>query len=184
MQKKKELMKRYLTIFFTLCVSLAFIQVEALNRDYRSGCSHHFRGQKTGFVSGKYGVNISTPAGAFKVCAPKKDNTMFEDGCTASLANQPKILEGSGKKATFKKEIVTDSDTGTKIWIKSPNVKYHVMQPKHAWHKVIEISGNVEKDFEKVRSLLENESIFQRIISYLPNNFLKERSSGRIMKKQ
>ena len=34
------------------------------------------------------------------------------------------------------------------------------MQPKHAWDKLIKISGNVEEDCKKVVKLLEDNKIF------------------------
>ncbi len=33
------------------------------------------------------------------------------------------------------------------------------MQKKHAWEKVVNLSGNVEEDFRKVVSLLEEQSV-------------------------
>jgi hypothetical protein len=38
-------------------------------------------------------------------------------------------------------------------------VKYHVMQSKHAWNRVIELSGNIEEDFKKVVTFIENKNI-------------------------
>jgi hypothetical protein len=52
------------------------------------------------------------------------------------------------------------------------------MQPKHAWDKVLKLSGNVEEDFKKVTLLLEKESIFSK------ECFLrsKEFSQGKIIR--
>jgi tetratricopeptide (TPR) repeat protein len=143
----------------------------------------HSRGQKIGFIIGKYGVDIFAPAGALKgmnkVRALKRANTMCTlESCAASQAKQAKILEESIKRATLREGMVVDSVKSAKILIKSSNVQYHVMQPKHAWDKVLKLSGNVEEDFKKVALLLEKESIFSK------ECFLrsKEFSQGKIIR--
>ena len=60
----------------------------------------HSRGQKIGFIIGKYGVDIFAPVGALKgmnkVRALKRANTMCTlESCAASQAKQAKILEES-----------------------------------------------------------------------------------------
>ncbi len=143
----------------------------------------HSRGQKIGFIIGKYGVDIFAPAGALKgmnkVRALKRANTMCTlESCAASQAKQAKILEESIKRAALREGMVVDSVKSAKILIKSSNVQYHVMQPKHAWDKVLKLSGNVEEDFKKVALLLEKESIFSK------ECFLrsKEFSQGKIIR--
>ena len=63
----------------------------------------HSRGQKIGFIIGKYGVDIFAPAGALKgmnkVRALKRANTMCTlESCAASQTRQAKILEESAKR--------------------------------------------------------------------------------------
>lgn len=143
----------------------------------------HLRGQKIGFIIGKYGVDIFTPVGilkgANKVRALKRANTMCTlESSIASQTKQVKILEESAKRAALRETIVVDSVKKGKILIKSSNVQYHVMQPKHAWDKVLKLSGDVQEDFKKVASLLEDESIFSK--KYFLRS--KEFSGGKIIR--
>lgn len=124
----------------------------------------HSRGQKIGFIIGKYGVDIFAPSGALKgvskVRALKRANTMCTlESCAASQAKQAKILEESIKRATLRESVINESVKKGKILTKTSNVQYHVMQPKHAWDKVLKLSGNVEEDFNKVLTFLEDKNI-------------------------
>lgn len=132
----------------------------------------HSRGQKIGFIIGKYGVDIFAPAGALKgiskVRALKRANTMCTlESCAASQAKQAKILEESIKRATLRETVINESVKKGKILTKTSNVQYHVMQPKHAWDKVLKLSGNVEEDFKKVLTFLEDKNIVNQ--KYLKN---------------
>ena len=136
------------------------------------------RGQKIGYIIGKYGVDIFIPAtlvkGINKVKAVtklkslKRANTMATlEACAASPAKQAKILEESTKHASMRIKLLESAPKG-KIFIKNSNVQNHVMQKKHAWEKVISISGNVEEDFRKVALLLEENAVL------LSPQYLKE----------
>ena len=122
------------------------------------------RGHKIGFIIGKYGVEIFVPVGILKglnkVNALRRANTMLTlDACVCSEAKQAQIIEESVKRAVFREGLIAESSKGGQILIKSSNVQYHVMQPKHAWDKVLKLSGNVEEDFKKVALLLEENGI-------------------------
>ena len=122
------------------------------------------RGEKIGYIIGKYGLDIFIPLGlikgAKKFRALKRANTMCTlEACTISQAKKVKILEESIKRATTREVVIAESLKKGKILIKSSNVQNHVMQPKHAWDKVIKLSGNVEGDFKKVVLLLEENGI-------------------------
>lgn len=141
------------------------------------------RGQKIGYIIGKYGIDIFAPAGALKgvnkVRALKRANTMFTlENCAASQVRQSKILEESAKRLALRERIVADSIKKGKILIKSSNVQYHVMQPKHAWDIVLKLSGNVEEDFKKVAILLEEHSILSEKYLLESENF----SHGKIIR--
>lgn len=119
----------------------------------------HSKGQKIGFIIGKYGVDIFAPAGALKgvnkIRALKRANTMFTlESCSASHVKQAKIIEESTKRAIAK----TGFKQG-KIFVKNSNVQYHIMQKKHGWDKVVMLSGNIENDFARVIALLEESNI-------------------------
>lgn len=123
------------------------------------------RGQKIGFIIGKYGVDIFAPVGALKgmnkVRALKRANTMCTlENCVASEIKQAKILEESVRRASIREKIISESVKNSKILVRNSNAQIHIMQPKHAWDKLIKMSGNVEEDFKKVVKLLEDNQIF------------------------
>lgn len=122
----------------------------------------HSRGQKIGFIIGKYGIDIFAPAGAIKginrVRALKRANTMCTlEFCAISPAKQTKILDESFKRASIRQTIVSESLKNGKILVKNSNSQIHIMQPKYAWNKLI---NNVEEDCKKVLKLLEDNKIF------------------------
>lgn len=127
------------------------------------------KGKKIGYLIGKYGLEILAPAGFLKGIskyrALKRANTMYTlECCTASQAKNAKILEESFKRAVKREVLINDSIKSGKILVKNKNVQYHVMQPKHAWDKIVRISGNAEEDFRKVLTFLEDKKIIN------PNN--------------
>ena len=148
-----------------------------------SKLNDYSRGQQIGYIIGKYGVDIFAPIGvlkgASKVRALKRANTMLTlENCAATEIKQVKILEESIKRGVLREGMIADSVKKGNILIKSSNVQYHVMQPKHAWDKVLKLSGNAVEDFKKVTLLLEEESIFSK------ECFLrsKEFSQGKIIR--
>lgn len=125
----------------------------------------YFRGQKIGYIIGKYGVDIFGPIGTWsgvqKVRALKRANTMITlESCASSEVKQMKILEESVKRATLRETIISNSIKNGKILVRDSNTQFHIMQPKHAWDKLVKITGNVEEDCKKVIKLLEENQIF------------------------
>ena len=84
------------------------------------------------------------------------------ENCVVSQANKKKILEESMKRASLRETLLAESVKKGKILTKSANVQCHVMQKKHAWDKVIKLSGNIKEDFSKVIALLEEHTIFDK----------------------
>jgi hypothetical protein len=139
----------------------------------------HSRGHHIGYIIGKYGLDVFIPVAsikiASKVCYLKRANTMLTlESCAASEAKHATILKESAKRGLIKTSIIESAKPG-KILIKTPNVQYHVMQKKHAWDKVIKLSGNVEEDFKNVILLLENENLINKnFMQALPKHFPKD----------
>lgn len=99
--------------------------------------------------------------GVNKIRALRRANTTLTlESCVASQKNQAKILEESVKRAVIREAIVAESIKEGKILVRSSNVAPHVMQNKHAWNKIIELTGDIEKDFKSVLILLEKNGIF------------------------
>lgn len=122
------------------------------------------KGQKIGYIIGKYGVDIFAPVGVLKgfnkVQALKRANTMCTlEGCAVSQAKQAKILEESTKLATQRELIINEATKKGSILVRTKNVCHHVMQDHHHWEKVIKLTGNIEEDFIRVIKLLEDNHI-------------------------
>lgn len=77
------------------------------------------------------------------------------------------IIAEAVERVAIRETIVQGAKTG-RIVIKDPNVQFHVMQEKHAWDKVLKLSGNVQEDFKKVVAILEENNIFDK-------SFLKDK---------
>lgn len=127
----------------------------------------YLRGQKIGYIIGKYGVDIFAPVGAIKgankIRNLKRANTMCTlEGCTASQAKQAKILEESAKLAAQRELIINQATKSNKILVRTKNVCPHVMQDHHHWEKVIKLTGNKEEDFKVVLKLIEDNKIVQK----------------------
>ena len=111
------------------------------------------RGKNIGYIIGKYGVDIfglgTTLRGVQKVQALKRANTMLTlEMCASSQAKQITILEESAKYAGVRQKLVQSMKKG-KIVTKTSNVHSHVMQPKHAWGKLIAQAATKRKTLEK-----------------------------------
>lgn len=127
----------------------------------------HSRGRKIGFIIGKYGVDIFAPAGSLKglnkVRALKRANTMCTmECCMASQAKQVQILNASINRADIRKKVISNSIKNGKILVRNSNTQLHIMQSKHAWDKVVKISGNFEEDCGRVVKLLEDNKIYRK----------------------
>ena len=130
------------------------------------------RGEKIGYIIGKYGVDIFAPLGAVKgvkkLRSLKRANTMATlECCIASQVKQVKVLEESAKFASVKTAYCELAKNG-RIVTKCSNSQVHIMQKKHAWDKLITLSGAVEEDFAKVAFLLEEHNVIDK--SYVIGN--------------
>ncbi len=160
------------------CLHCVVPELKELSETWDS-LNDHTRGRKIGFIIGKYGIEIVAPTvilkGISKFRALKRANTMFTlENCAVSTSKKSKILEESTKRAVIRNTMMESAKQG-KILVKNSNVQYHVMQKKHAWDKVITLSGNVEEDFKKVIILLEKECITEKqFLCEKPMHFPKE----------
>lgn len=121
------------------------------------------RGNQIGYIIGKYGMDVLIPGAAIKGIKKyrelKRLNTMFTlECCVASEAKKVKIIEGSAKHASIRITVVEAAKTGQVI-PKNANVVPHVMQKKHAWDKLVKISGSPQEDFIAVKKILEEHKI-------------------------
>lgn len=145
------------------CLSCVVPELKDLSLSW-SMSNDNLKGKKIGYIIGKYGIDIFAPIGILKgvnkINALRKANTMLTlESCVAE-AKQVKILEESVKRAALRETIVVEAAKEGKILVKSSNVVPHVMQPKHAWNKIIELTGDIEKDFKSLLLLLEENGIF------------------------
>lgn len=136
----------------------------------------HTKGQKFGFIIGKYGIDIFGPGGVVKVASKyrtlKRANAVLTlEICLANQAKQEKIIEKSLECASKRALIIEEAKNVGAILVRNENVKHHVMQKKHAWDKLIKLSGNVEQDFKKVIEVLQENKITDE------NFFLRNRST-------
>lgn len=125
----------------------------------------HSKGLKIGYIIGKYGVDIFAVPMAFKsvskIRALKRANTMCTlESCAISQANQAKILEESVRQASLREAIISEAKISGKILVRSSNTQSHIIQPKHAWDRIIKLTGNTEMDCRSVVILLEENNIF------------------------
>jgi len=122
--------------------------------------SDYERGKQTGYVVGKYGLDIFLCTTTVKQMQRLKQlNTMLTlETCTISRWKKASILKESKKFATARSSIskVAKSD---KIVPANSNIIPQVMQKKHAWDKVLTLTGNHEKDFKKVLEFLEKHNV-------------------------
>jgi hypothetical protein len=128
--------------------------------------SDYEKGSKTGYIIGKYGVDILAPGavikGVKKYRQLKRLNSMFTiECCVASENKKIKIMEASAKHSIARASLCESVKAG-KIVPRNANVIPHVMQEKHEWGKLLKLSGNKEADFKKVIDLLEENKIFEK----------------------
>lgn len=133
-------------------------------REYWHTWSEYVKGQKLGFIIGKYSIlafyYIATPnSGVYCYNKLKRANIMaiLE---RYSVTRSAHILEASAQHAKKSTSILQKAAAG-RVVPHNPNVLPHVFAPKHHWNKFIEITGNWEKDFETLAKFLENQKIFQ-----------------------
>jgi tetratricopeptide (TPR) repeat protein len=128
----------------------------------------HQKGLKIGFIIGKYGTEVFIAPAAVvkgaKTCYNfRRANTALTlQQISQSNVKKIKILEESSKRVTLQEQLIKEAVQKNKILTKSSNAQNHIMQEKHAWDKLIKISGNVEEDFKKLAALLEENNIIDK----------------------
>jgi tetratricopeptide (TPR) repeat protein len=149
------------------------------------------RGKKIGYIIGKYGLDVFGPLVALKgintIRAIKRANTMSTlQGCAVSQAERKKILEESVKRSILRETAISEALDNGKILVNNFNTQIHIMQPKHHWHKLVEITGNVEVDCKKVIKLLEENQMFLKDLNLkivddkLPKGMIRYRQKKKI----
>ena len=143
------------------------------------------RGEKIGYIIGKYGVDVFSSGaiikGVNKVRALKRANTMMTlERCAASEANAAIIQKESMKIAALRGKLIKEAAKSGKILVKNYNAKCHIMQQKHAWDKVLALTGNIEEDFQRVVAFLEEHEIAKDVCA--KKSFLFPKDSPKIRK--
>lgn len=145
------------------CLELVVPEVRELGLNWHA-LDDYERGNRIGYIIGKYGVDVFVPGivtmkGVRLVQNLKKANIMMTlEMCAASNTKQAVIIEESIKHAAKRNQLVSVVKSG-KIIPRNSNVQFHVMQPKHAWDKLIALGASQEEDFRTVIAMLEKSGI-------------------------
>lgn len=138
---------------------------------YWHSWSNYTKGQKLGFIVGKYSVLVFYEITSFKGGAVlynrlKRANIMaiLE---RYSVTRSARILEESAHHAHRSAATLRKVFAGS-IIPHNPNVLPHIFTKKHRWDKFISITGDHRKDFEKLTEFLESHDILRcpRELSY------------------
>lgn len=119
------------------------------------------KGYKYGKIIGKYTIDV------FLLCPGSKGlqlqrmrqaNTLLTlERCATSETEKLAILAERAKRAAATAEIINLSKGH--ILVRNTNTAFHIMQKKHSWHKVFDLTGDMEKDLKKLITLLEENNI-------------------------
>lgn len=147
----------------TECLQCVIPELKELSSSW-DDLTDHLKGKKIGFIIGKYGLDIFAPIGVLKgidkVKALRRANTMLTlEICQQSKIKQLKILEESSKHATLRTSFISEAVENGKILLKNSNTKCHIMQKKHAWDKIFNLTGDIEIDIKKLIIILEEHGI-------------------------
>ena len=133
-------------------------------REHWDSWSEFTKGQKLGFIIGKYSIvafyYLATPNVGIHFYNNLKRANIMAILRRYSVTKSAHILEASAKHAKKSASILKKAATGS-IVPHNPNVLPHVFTKKHHWDKFIKITGNHEKDFEKLALFLEEQKILQ-----------------------
>lgn len=136
------------------------------------------KGHCDGYVFTKYGAALftlkGTAAGVRYAQKVRRTTTMQTlKTCALSQENKAVIVSEAAERlalrATFK--------NSNRIFVKTSNVQYHVMQKKHAWDRVVKITGNAEEDFIKVVAYLEEHQVVSPKNIKTTNTYLTKNKS-------
>lgn len=129
------------------------------------------RGEYAGHAFGKHGGDFFIPGATSKVVsAGLSEIKQLGKICKiVKNAERSLVLEGlieEGAAVAAKGDIALSKFTNPikikKFSINNLNVRPHVLQEKHAWDKLVKITGNIEEDFNQVIKLLEESKIIQQ----------------------
>lgn len=114
------------------CLEIMVPELKELCQNWHELCEYE-KGKKTGFILGKYGVEIFAPAAIFKTAKHYRDfkraNAMFTLECaTKSPAKKTKILEEGTKKLAKRQKLLKYAIKDGKIIAQNFNAKEHVMK--------------------------------------------------------
>lgn len=132
--------------------------------EYWDTWSDFTKGQKLGFIVGKYSILVfyyfaTADVGVHFYNSLRRANIMAileRYSVTKSVC----ILEESAKHAKKSMAVLKKAQAGS-IVPHNPNVLPHVFTKKHHWDKFITVTGNHEKDFEQLAMFLEKQRILQ-----------------------
>lgn len=142
------------------------------------------KGYLLGHSIGSYGTDFIAGVGLIKgvntcvklanACQSVREASRIyelESLAQSSNAVEP-IIAKAAERIVIRETILQGAKSG-KIVIKRPNVQLHIMQEKHAWDKLIQVSQNIDVDFTKVVKLLEEHDIsnnlfLQGVPQYFP----------------
>ncbi len=136
------------------CLDCAIPELRELRSNWKA-IDDISRGNQLGYIIGKYGLDILLPGATLKAVQKysnlKRANALFAlECCQASQVKQAVILQESAKRAAARAAVLKEAREAGRILFKNANARHHVLQKKHAWDRLIVLSGNVEEDSRKV----------------------------------
>lgn len=160
-------------------------------KNYWHSWSDYTKGQKLGFLIGKYSILVfyeitSFKGGAYFYNKIKRANILaiLE---RYSVTRSTCLLEKSAEHVK-KSTVILNKVAAGSIIPHNPNVLPHIFTKKHLWDKFIQLTGNHQKDFENLVKFLENQNILRcyREISYdyggiITYKYIKEMGGDRIV---
>ena len=139
--------------------------------------SEYTKGQKLGYIIGKYSIlafyYVTIPKGGAYFYSKLKRANIMAILERYSVTKSAHILEESAKHAK-KSTLVLKKAAAGSIVAHNPNVLPHVFTKKHCWDKFIKLTGDHQKDFEKLVVFLEDQKILQypRKLDYARNSVI------------
>lgn len=125
--------------------------------------SDAMRGQKMGFIIGRYGIHIfgslMQERGIEIFRCLKRANTLAILSCLASPINRAILLKEVDKRVIARNHILHSIKCG-KIIPADPNVIFCLPQKECGWHHFCHLIDNPEEDFNAITLFLENECIY------------------------
>lgn len=128
--------------------------------------NYYDRGDRIGYIIGRYGIEIFAPLITIKTAkyflALKRANTVATLNACASKVDSVAVLEKSAQHAKLRQALWESAKKG-RVIAQDGNKIPHVMQKKHAWDRLINLTGNQVEDFSKVIALLEENNILKNV---------------------